>query len=375
MKLLINIFFPFLLSLFTLFSFLFIDQNFTYITLPTSGFHTLNRLTLTITYFLFVLLFFIAYWFLLFLIQNKKIEKKDVISLLPLVFLLLVSYPAMLSFDIFNYIATAKVSFFYKENPYIIMPIQFLDDPILRFTRAINKIALYGPVWVGLTGIPFVLGFGIYLLTLINFKIMVGLFFIGTCILIWKITKNIYSLSIFAFHPLVLIEILVSGHNDIVMMFFVLLSYFLLMRKRIYLAIFFFLLSVGIKYATIILLPIFLYLLINTGKNKQTNWDRIFLLSAFAMTFVMLLAPFREEIYPWYGIWILVFIPFIYKNKVVFLLFQGFSIGLLLSYIPYMNSGTYSGFTPYLKTGIMLFSCSISCLYLLWSRQYGFFKK
>src|SRR5581483_4454944 len=90
--------------------------------------------------------------------------------------LLLLAYPTMLSFDIFNYIATAKVLFHYHENPYIIMPMEFIGDPLLHYTRAANKVALYAPFWIFITGSPYVLGFKNIFLILFNFKILNVLF-------------------------------------------------------------------------------------------------------------------------------------------------------------------------------------------------------
>ena len=40
------------------------------------------------------------------------------------------------------------------------MPIEIPNEPYLAFTRAANKTALYGPVWILLTAIPHLLGQG-----------------------------------------------------------------------------------------------------------------------------------------------------------------------------------------------------------------------
>ena len=143
---------------------------------------------------------------------------------------MLLSYPAILSYDIFNYIGTSKVLFIYHENPYLQMPIEFIGDPILMFTRAANKVALYGPLWVFLSGIPYAISFGNYFVSVFVFKIFVSVFYVGIVYLIRKLTNSYFSILLFAANPLVIIETFVSGHNDVVMMFFALLAFYLLKK-------------------------------------------------------------------------------------------------------------------------------------------------
>src|SRR3990167_2891549 len=172
-KLIIILYSAFLFS-FTIFSYVFIDPNLSYLKDFYSGFALSNRLPTTFFYSLSVLIFFIFYGIFIYLGIKKKLNYKDVFTLIGVTAVILFfSYPAMLSYDIFNYIATSKVLFFYNENPYVVMPIEFLNEPFLSFTRATNKIALYGPVWIVLTGIPYFLGIGNFIVTLFSFKLLV----------------------------------------------------------------------------------------------------------------------------------------------------------------------------------------------------------
>ena len=132
-KLLLGLYIFFLVSL-TIFSYLFIDPNLIYLKNTYSGFAFSHRREVTILYVLIIFLLFTFYFLFLWLLNKKKIGYKDIMFLILItVALLFFSYPAMLSFDVFNYIATAKVLFFYHENPYIIMPIEFVPDPLLSF--------------------------------------------------------------------------------------------------------------------------------------------------------------------------------------------------------------------------------------------------
>lgn len=342
--------FGLLLCFFTIFSFLFVDPNLHYLKNFYTGFFSDHRGIVTLIYILFVLIFFCFYIYFIRAVVNHKVKGKDIISIISIVVItLFFSYPAVFSYDIFNYMTTAKVSFFYWENPYIIMPVEFIGEPFLSFTHAANKLALYAPFWIILTGIPFLLSFGNFIFMLYSFKLLVSFFYIATAILLWKLTKNYLPVVIFTLNPLVVIEVMIGGHNDIVMMFFALLSFYLLRQKKILFGLVSITLSVLIKYATIILFPIFLYTVWIIIQGKKPVWDKVFISSAGLMFFIFLLSPLREEIYPWYAIWFLVFIALVPSKKNILYTGITFSFGLLFRYVPFMALGTYFGPTPIIK--------------------------
>lgn len=350
MKKIIVYLYTIFILLLSIFSYAFIDPNLMYLKDIYSGFAFDNRSIVTILYILFVSVFFIFYGFFVCLGAKKKLQFNDVIILLGItVGILFISYPAMLSYDIFNYLTTSKVLFFYHENPYIVMPIEFIGEPFLSFTHAANKIALYGPFWVLITGIPYFLGVGNFIITLFVFKLFVITFYLATIFLVWKISKNIISVILFAFNPLIIIETLISGHNDIVMIFFVLLSFFLLMTKKMGWAVFFFVLSILIKYTTLILIPVFLFAIWKIIKKQEINWNTLFYFSFLLMLLGFFLSPIREEIYPWYALWFLSFSFLVPNKKLLLYISIAFSFSLLFRYTPYMLTGTYSGQTPVMK--------------------------
>lgn len=350
MKKLTMLLYAVFLLFFTFFSYAFVDPNLSYLKFLYSGFAFSNRSLATISYVLSIIIFFIFYGIFIYWGVKKRINLKEVLVLLSITIISLIfSYPAMLSYDIFNYVATSKVLFFYHENPYVVMPIEFVGDPLLAFTHAANKLALYGPSWILLTGIPYLLGFGNFIITLLSFKILSLLFYLGAVFLVWRISRNIFSIILFAFNPLVIIETLVSGHNDIVMVFLILLSYYLFSKKKILLGIVFFILSILIKYATIFLIPIFLYVLWRMIRNKLVDWEKVYYISSLLMLTIFLLSPIREEIYPWYATWFMSFSFLVPNKKILLYASVAFSFGLLFRYAPYMLFGTYAGVTPAIK--------------------------
>lgn len=332
------------------FSYAFVDPNLPYLKKVYSGFAFQHRGLTTLLYSFFIFLFFIFYSLFLWLLKRKRLSINNIKWLIGITSFLIFSYPAMLSYDIFNYTTTAKTLFFYRENPYIIMPIEFISDPFLLYTHAANKIALYGPVWIVLTLIPYLFGFGNFLLNILSLKLLIGAFYLGMVFLIWTISKNIFSVALFALNPLVVVETLESGHNDVVMIFFALFSFFLLAKKKVFLGVVFLMFSVLIKYATLLLLPLFVYGAWKILKKQWVDWENMWYFSAWAMFIAFLLSPIREEIYPWYAIWFLSFITLIPKKRLLLGISLVFSFSLLFRYTPYMLTGTYLGLTPVVKT-------------------------
>lgn len=325
------------------FSYGFIDPNF-----PYKAPRVLYRLVYyqrpltTIIYIIIVGGLFGLYGWVLKEVKRRKVGSKKIWQLVILsALILLFSFPAF-SYDIFNYMATAKVTFFYGENPYLVMPIEFIGEPMLEFMHAPNKTALYGPFWILLTGLPHSLTNNLFL-NVFSFKALVIAFYLGLAYLIWRLSKkSAASLAFFALNPLVILETLVSAHNDVVMMFFALLGLHLLFQKRKAWSFLSLLVSAGIKYATVILLPLFLF-------SRWLKREQIILLSFWALLLVFCLAPFREEIYPWYVIWLISFAALVPERRFIFWLTIAFSFGTLGRYLPFLYTRSWEGMTPMVK--------------------------
>lgn len=355
----------------TFFSYLFLDSNLSYLHKFYTGFIFENRQLTTTAYVSLIAVFFVFYFLFWQMYLKKILNKKDIKLIIGITGLtLLFSYPAMLSYDIFNYILTAKVLYLYRENPYVVMPIQFAGDPFLAFTHAANKIALYGPSWIGITGLPYILGFGNFIFTVLNFKLLVAFFYLATSWIIYKISKDLLPVVLFSLNPLVIIETLVSGHNDIVMVFLVLCGIFFLSKKKLFPSSIFLLLSILIKYSTLFLLPVFLYVAFLQRNKKSINWDKIYLFCLILMMIPFLLASFREEIYPWYAVW---FLPFavLQKNKLILYISISLSFSLLFRYVPFMFLGTHLGPTPIIKSLVTFFPPLIVLLWYILNKKFN----
>lgn len=316
----------------------------------------------------FVILFvlFTGYYWLLkksdiyFPTWNIFLKKMVVICLL-----LVVSFPA-LTYDLFNYMTTAKVTFTYKENPYLVMPIEIPNEPYLAFTRAANKVALYGPVWIFITALPHILGGGSIWQTFIMFKLINAITLLGFCYLIYRITGSMKNVVFFAFNPLVLMEILVSGHNDLYMMILAILGLYFWGKRGYRNKILGFVsltASWFVKGATLVLLPLFF--------SKKYTFESVLIKAYWLMLAVFfIVAPLREELYPWYAIWMLslaALLPFEKHTRLrTFTIVLSFA--LELRHIPYIYMGYYGGPGPLLRVCLTV---TPILGYLVWSISTG----
>lgn len=303
---------------------------------------------------------FLLYAYALRLVRQGRVDKESVWRLILCVGVVLVfSYPAAFSYDFFNYMFTAKTVLVYQQNPYIVTPLGFAGiDPWTNFMRWTHLTSAYTPLWIGLSLIPYIAGLGYFLSVLFAMKFMMAGFFLLAAYGIAKVVEHIhpkystYALTLFALNPLILIESLVSGHNDIALVAFAMLSVWMYVSGRLYLSWQFLALSIATKLMTIVLIPVYLL-----RKNKQ--W----MLAAMVAGLGMVL--FRREFLPWYGVWILPFVALNYEQTKIIRMSFIISLGLVLSYAPYLYFGEYSVTEQLWKTGCIWVGVFIGVVSLL----------
>ena len=368
-----KILFLYLLLLFSLliFSYGFVDANFPFKTWPfLYNLIHFQRGLATAIYIIIVSLLFGFYAWVLRQIKKNRLTLKEVWKLIGITTaILFFSFPAF-SYDIFNYLATARMTFFYKENPYIVMPIEIPNEPMLEFMHGSNKTALYGPFWILLTALPHFAGLGRLFFTVFTFKAVIVLFYLSSIWLIWKLSRqSVWSLAFFGLNPLVVIETLVSAHNDVVMMFFALLSFYLLKRRKFWPALFSLACSVLIKFATIFLLPVFLYTFWQKIKKQKIVWQKIWQCSVYSLLIIFFLSPLREELYSWYLIWPLTFVSLLPPLSTVAIVLSSLAFGLMFRLTPFLYTRSWSGATPAIKKIVTLLPPSIVFIAMIVKRK------
>src|SRR5579862_2302568 len=175
--------------------------------------------------------------------------------------------PALPSDDIFSYIIYGRISVLYHANPLIATPAQFARDPFLAQVFWRNTRSVYGPAWLllssGVALLAQALG-GSLVVYIVLFKMLGLLAHLANAGLIWLILgrlaprRQAMGTLLYAWNPLCLLEFCASGHNDAVMLTFLLLGVYCLLRQWEVMALVAIGLSVATKYAPLALLPFYL---------------------------------------------------------------------------------------------------------------------
>lgn len=289
--------------------------------------------------------FFALYFMVLAEVKKNRIDLKTVWRLVLLVTCLLVfSYPAAFSYDFFNYMFTAKTVMVYHQNPYIVTPLSFAGvDPWTNFMRWTHLTTAYAPLWIGMTLVPYIVGLGYFVTTLFAMKFMVAGFYILAA---WAVVMCIervdgkhkaLSLAIFALNPLILIESLVSAHNDVVLAAFAMLAVAAYLKRDLWSSWWWLAFSIAAKTVTLILIPVIIL-------KKDRRWLLGMMLVAVGLVL------FKREFLPWYWVWIMPFVALIPENYKITRFATIVSFGLLLSYAPYLYFGDYSATEQLWKT-------------------------
>lgn len=302
-----------------------------------------HRPTSTVLFLSVLFMQFLFYGIILFEIQRKRISQSWFWKcILISTGIILFSYPAF-SYDFFNYMFTAKTVLVYHKNPYEVIPLQFTGvESWLTFMRWTHLPSAYTPLWILTTLIPYLLGFGYFLLIMWNIKIVLAACFLLTVLGIGKILdtilpeKRLLGMAVFAFNPLVVIESLVSSHNDIAMMAIVVWAIVLLLRQKSLTSFFILALSVAMKLMTIFLVPLWVF-----------KWNKYAALGLMSLGFI--LVCFQREVLPWYFLWIMPFVALIPERKEITILASGVALGLLLRYAPFLYFGHWDNPVPVIK--------------------------
>jgi len=213
---------------------------------------------------------------------------------------LLLVYPITAA-DIFEYIAYARVTVHHGLNPHLYRPMDFPDDPLMRYSAWPHITSPYGPVWTYLSTAIGVLSGSSLLTYLLLFKGLALVVHLLNSALIyatlshWRPSYALSGAVLYAWNPLVLYESAAGGHNDGLVVFFTLLAIYLFVRGQITLAIPAAALSCLVKMPMAIVVPLFVVggWRALSGKKNRLRTVAIGLTLAVALV-VLLHAPWWE---------------------------------------------------------------------------------
>ncbi len=139
---------------------------------------------------------------------------------------LLLMYPPTAA-DVFHYHADARTYWVFDRNPLTVPPA--VTGYVIGISWA-DQPSPYGPLWSLLTA-PVAIPTGERWLTgLVGFKLLASLSLLGCAWLLYRLVRRTRpgwetaAVLLFAWNPFVLLRVAGNGHNDLVMMFFVLLA-------------------------------------------------------------------------------------------------------------------------------------------------------
>lgn len=308
-----------------------------------------NRPLSTYIFIALLILLFSFYGLLLRkAIKNTITKKQFWILLFVITAILTFAYNAF-SYDIFNYIFDAKIITHYHQNPYLHSALDFPGDKMLNFMRWTHRVYPYGPFWLVVTVPLSFIGLQIFLPTFFLFKLLMAGSFLGSVYYIQKISTKLFpkhalfNTIFFACNPLVLIESLVSAHLDIVMIFFSLMAIWMCINKKYVSSLGLIIFSAGIKFATGLLIPVFLSLFFFKKTKTTRFWETIFLISAALMFITVGIESHSSgNFQPWYLLIVLPFASFIGKKSYIIIPTVICTFFALLEYVPFLYQGDWN---------------------------------
>jgi len=323
----------------------------------------------TVLFLAILVLFFILYGVVLRNVRKKQLNKRDLWIIIGVVSVITCfSYPAF-SYDFFNYLFTAKTVLLYHQNPFIVTPLQFTGvEPWLSFMHWTQLSTAYTPLWILYTLPAYILGFGYFLFLMWSLKIFIAVAYIFAALGIGKILEKdqkenaLLGIAVFALNPLIIIECLVSPHNDIVMMALVIWSIVAFQNGKRWMSWFLLSASIAMKLMTFFLIPAFF-----------VKWNRKISLGLMTLGFIAVL--FQRDVLSWYWVWMVPFIALIPDYQEIVIVSTGVSLGLLLRYAPFLYFGNWNAPVPTIEawgTGIPItIAIGIVCFIYLRKRYFS----
>lgn len=247
----------------------------------------------------FVLLFTVLAILYFYILKNLNKLFKNTKSLLIFIIIIGILFSVIIpqtSMDVYSYIGNGWVDSHHNENPYytsigdIIKQDGNISQMFIKVARCwVEETVVYGPAWSlickGLTSFSG----GNINIALIIFKVASLLVFLCSSILIYKITNKKLFMAMFALNPLILFEGLANVHNDLFLVFFMLLAiYFVTKKKNLFLAVSCIAIATAIKYLSILILP---FIIIYFLKNEKIQ-TKILKTILYSLQFIGILVAF-----------------------------------------------------------------------------------
>jgi hypothetical protein len=202
------------------------------------GVSSLSRHGLSILYACAIVVLFAAYvWMLVLLARSGRgIGRAFIIGTSIAFCMWLLFTPPILAKDLYDYASYGRAIAVHCRNPYVVPPSAFPGDHLVKFMDVPGAVSVYGPLFNYLAALTTLIAGKSVVTNVIAFKLLTFIFFVGSLFVLddlarrTKKDRRSFVLLALAWNPLLLIHVVGGGHNDAIMIFFILLG-FLMYRK------------------------------------------------------------------------------------------------------------------------------------------------
>ncbi len=269
----------------------------------------------------FLLAAFLAV-FLVYLVAIRRLPSQisyRYILLSTVIFgILYMLIPVATSPDLFSYIGYARMGVIYHLNPLTTLPTTIGSDPSFIHIYWITQPSAYGPTWAFISSLlqiitlPF--GKNALLPMVIALRLLGLTMHLCSTALLWSISgylqringrvslrRRIFATLAFAWNPLLLLEACTNAHNDVTLLFFLLLAIWFLVRASqrgdiqygLIPAVILLALATCLKINVVVLIPGLFLLLWN---QQPRRWRSILLAGLLYSAIILCLyAPFWQH--------------------------------------------------------------------------------
>lgn len=206
-----------------------------------------------------------------FVIKNRKKifkEMKEIYFLILIISSIFIFAMPFWCSDIYYYLGIGRLASTYGQNPYYIDMKGYINNNNLNIEHDTvmqagyknywsNTTVVYGAAWTIICSVVSFFSFGNLNVGILIFKILNTLIHVGNCILMYKISKRKTFPLLYGLNPFILIEGIANVHNDLFVVFFILLAiYEVYNKKRLGISLMYLAIATDIKYIAVLLLPL-----------------------------------------------------------------------------------------------------------------------
>jgi alpha-1,6-mannosyltransferase len=233
----------------------------------------------------------------------------------PVVFnvLWILSSPS-LSIDLLSYVSHGYIGSVQGANPYVVPSSAVAATAIgpelaAHGWRPVHPVSPYGPAWTYLEVGVVALFQGVRA-QMVALKLVVVVFSLGSAALLWRTLgrvrrkQQLLGTLAYLWNPVMVVELAGEGHNDAVMVFFVLLALALTVQHRAVPGIAAMSLGALTKYVPLLLVPLQAVYLWRTGGDPRRFTVQVVLAGAIGLVLaVLLFIPFWAGFNTLEGLW------------------------------------------------------------------------